>query len=150
MLHLALCFVTSLMHMQCTKLFWTVCPGEQVCSSCCAASSRLGVSFLVDCPDRPLYRCQELLCRFVQQLLCLCTQVGQKRPHTDATAAVQQLSDAFIDLMAGGQDSRRLVLTENGALTNASSGSAAVDFFFNVADTTNGQGARQFLEQVGI
>ena len=76
--------------------------------------------------------------------------MGQKRPHTDAGAAVDQLSAAFINLMAGDQDSRRLVLTENGALTHASSGSAAVDFFFNVADTTSGQGARQFLEQVGI
>ena len=90
-----------------------------------------------------------MLCKFVQRLLCLCTQVGQKRPHTDAGAAVEQLSAAFIDLMAGDQDSRRLILTENGALTHASSGSAAVDFFFNVADTTSGQGARQFLEQVG-
>eukprot|EP00891_Asterochloris_glomerata_P008284 jgi/Astpho2/8284/Aster-x0811 len=74
-------------------------------------------------------------------------QVGQKRPHTDTGAAVEQLSAAFIDLMAGVQDSRVLVLTENGALTNASSGSAAVDFFFNVADTTNSKAARQFLEQ---
>ena len=96
------------------------------------------------------YSCQEVLCKLSQQLLCLCVQVGQKRPHTDAAAAVDQLSDAFIDLMAGDPDSRRLVLTENGALTHASSGSAAVDFFFNVADTTSGQGARQFLEQVGI
>ena len=92
----------------------------------------------------------EVLHSLVQQLLCLRAQVGQKRPHTDATAAVAQLSAAFIDLMAGDQGSRSLVLTENGALTHASSGSGAVDFFFNVADTTSGQGARQFLEQVGI
>lgn len=106
-----------------------------------------GVSLLAGWPDKtpaPFRKC------LVQQHLCLCEQVGQKRPHTDTGAAVEQLSAAFIDLMAGVQDSRVLVLTENGALTNASSGSAAVDFFFNVADTTNSKAARQFLEQVGI
>ena len=119
--------------------------GSPVGSRCaCLMHFRLRLARQAPCAH------QEALHNFVQQLMCLLVQVGQKRPHTDATAAVAQLSAAFIDLMAGNQASRSLVLTENGALTHASSGSAAVDFFFNVADTTSGQGARQFLEQVGI